>query len=1112
MKQPILLLRLYCIAFAFLSTNAFLLATSNSKSSLPKLLSNNMEILGISCPGDLQVACSSEIYIPAATITGSCNNVSVTTEILDGNGNIIQVLVSNGGGPVDLVSCADYTIRYNFSADDCANETCSITFTVIDDQAPSVEAMADLVICAEENCSADVTICAPSVTECKPNYSVTYQVQDVGNQVIATGAFPLGSTPNDCIILSGLSIGFYTITYTVSDECGNQQSISYTITIVDCSSPTPLCLDGFAVALGEEDLELYPSFFDAGSFDYCSNPVTISFSPGGGNTPLTFDCESVGFNEIQLWVTDAAGNQNFCQTYVIIQDNGTDHCQGFPDVSCKPIPHCIGSAIVGLSPNDEMVSLQASFFDAGSYSNCGSNPVLSFSSNPADAVKTFSCSELGTQLVELWVTDNSGAQNFCQTLIIIQANDGTSCDPNNTGTVCLPTPICGPGLSISLGNSSSVEIFASAFDFGSFTECAEFITSVAFDPEGAIFIQEFSCADIGQNQVSLWVEDDAGNQNFCVTTVTIQDNFGIGQSVNIMGCENVCTASTNTYIYDVSGFSNNTPFDWTISDGTIVSGQGTNTIEVDFQTVSPNSQGVLISVLPLDGGCYSSNSMYVTLDDSCIYPGDINEDGQVVWVDDWFALQDASDDFISGIQNVNWLDHQDFFARNLPCAETAIANLYDWAPQYNRDWYNPSTFGALEYTDVLTNTHNMKYADADGDAIINPNSGILYNSNPNVAYPPETDADVVHYNLGATASPPNFHFPNNSSFTFDYEYEIQGEEEVLIVKAFLGSPETPVTDVQRIGFELNFELSQHSSPNISFSQTHLSDGGTTLRLAKYREILDGDFTYFYIGMGRLEDNNGAKNTNYDSRLSLAGVTFTGQEVCRFICTFNGQGDARSMSIPLNVMVNDAAFVKSNGTVEDLSPGTYNTNVSPPSLPIELISFEATAQKQTILLDWKTGNVLNFSHFELERSTDAKNFDFVDKITGTNEANMTYNYLDNDVKANQIYYYRLKMVDNNGVQAYSIVKSAIIQDKVIFDITVQPNPFQEYSRVIFETEYNTTLQLSIRNAAGQVVKTASYQTQSGRNEFSLPTQSLDKGLYFCEWRSPQGTQITKIVKL
>ncbi|MFT6359012.1 MAG: hypothetical protein ACJAYJ_003240 [Saprospiraceae bacterium] len=68
-------------------------------------------------------------------------------------------------------------------------------------------------------------------------------------------------------------------------------------------------------------VELWASDLDLGSYDNCPGGVLLSFSANTTNIGITYTCENVGENNVQLWVTDAAGNQDYCETFVIIQAN-----------------------------------------------------------------------------------------------------------------------------------------------------------------------------------------------------------------------------------------------------------------------------------------------------------------------------------------------------------------------------------------------------------------------------------------------------------------------------------------------------------------------------------------------------------------------------------------------------------------------------------------------------------------------------------------------------------------------------------------------------------------------------------------------------------------------
>lgn len=117
--------------------------------------------------------------------------------------------------------------------------------------------------------------------------------------------------------------GVHTVTYNVEDKCGNVATCSITVDVRDAKKPTPVCANGLAVELmadpvnGGGMITLLPAMFDLGSFDNCTASADLEFEL----TPSFFDCDDVGTNVVYLYVTDEAGNTDFCETYVQIQDN-----------------------------------------------------------------------------------------------------------------------------------------------------------------------------------------------------------------------------------------------------------------------------------------------------------------------------------------------------------------------------------------------------------------------------------------------------------------------------------------------------------------------------------------------------------------------------------------------------------------------------------------------------------------------------------------------------------------------------------------------------------------------------------------------------------------------
>ena len=136
-------------------------------------------------------------------------------------------------------------------------------------------------------------------------------------------------------------MGDYPITYTATDNCGNVSVCSYVLEIVDAKPPTPVCVNGIVVELDSiGEVPIYSSWFNAGSFDNCTAPedLLISFSYFPTDTVIWLDCSDVGAVEVEIWVTDEAGNQDFCIITVFVQDN-FNVCPG------QPIQYLVAGAI-----------------------------------------------------------------------------------------------------------------------------------------------------------------------------------------------------------------------------------------------------------------------------------------------------------------------------------------------------------------------------------------------------------------------------------------------------------------------------------------------------------------------------------------------------------------------------------------------------------------------------------------------------------------------------------------------------------------------------------------------------------------------------------------------
>lgn len=105
-----------------------------------------------------------------------------------------------------------------------------------------------------------------------------------------------------------------------------------------------------------------------------------------------------------------------------------------------------------------------------------------------------------------------------------------------------------------------------------------------------------------------------------------------------------------------------------------------------------------------------------------------------------------------------------------------------------------------------------------------------------------------------------------------------------------------------------------------------------------------------------------------------------------------------------------AFI--NGEVEDYKIALVST-----PLPVTLISLTASKSTEGIGLTWKTAQEKDFSHFEVEKSADARQFRKIGTVAGADQGLYHFN---DSAPAEGNNYYRLKMVDLDGSSAISRV--------------------------------------------------------------------------------------------
>ena len=95
------------------------------------------------------------------------------------------------------------------------------------------------------------------------------------------------------------------------------------------------------------------------------------------------------------------------------------------------------------------------------------------------------------------------------------------------------------------------------------------------------------------------------------------------------------------------------------------------------------------------------------------------------------------------------------------------------------------------------------------------------------------------------------------------------------------------------------------------------------------------------------------------------------------------------------------------------------------LPVELLYFDAfPSNNQYAQLEWATATEINNDGFEVLRSTDGIDFEYIAWISGNGNQTSThkYSYEDYSIETGITYYYRLKQIDYDGQYEYFNIES------------------------------------------------------------------------------------------
>jgi trimeric autotransporter adhesin len=231
-----------------------------------------------------------------------------------------------------------------------------------------------------------------------------------------------------------------------------------------------------------------------------------------------------------------------------------------------------------------------------------------------------------------------------------------------------------------------------------------------------------------------------------------------------------------------------------------------------------------------------------------------------------------------------------------------------------------------------------------------------------------------------------------------------------------------------------------------------------------------------------------------------------------------------------VMAATTMFAPTNTLLADLQHGAngYVLQADVPSfssfyfassnitvLPLGLLTFTGTLQtNNSVLLNWKTENERNTSHFIVERSIDGSNFNSIGRVAATgNSIINNYALTDNDAANQQalLLYYRLKMVDADGRFSYSSVITIRFSNITTTSVSVFPNPAKNEATLSVTTGDEMKIQWQLIDNTGRVLINKNAMLRNGVNNITVDLSNYTTGTYFIKLSGENINEIRKIQK-
>ena len=468
------------IPYVFVVTDA----CGNSSSSIANFRTIDTTNPTITAPADLIVECdgtqnNSELNNWLASVSASDDCGTVTTDFV----------------LVDVISDCGSTNarRFQFTATDaCGNQsTAQATFTIEDTTSPMITCPSDLLLeCGDADNDQLINAWLNAATTTDPSDC---------SSVVITHDF-VGTLPLPLVCNGGTGI---LVTFTATDDCGNTETCTATVTMDDTIDPFFVnCHDDVTLPADVNSCERTVLYGTPVAFDQCDDMVDVTLTaglPSGAAFPI-------GLTTVTYLATDDCGNTAECTFDITIIDGET------PELDCPStdIIKCADPNMCTWVADEDVNALTDDQCGVGllTYTITGATNV----SSPTTGVNNIGDDEvvfnLGTSVVTYSIMDGAGNTTTCQFEVIV--ND---CQD--------PTLTCNDQLNVDCG-SEDLTMWMASIEATAMDNC-DMGADITFN---SLLLTDFSsCGNTFDRVYQFTVIDQAGNSSSCTGRYSTVDNI-----------------------------------------------------------------------------------------------------------------------------------------------------------------------------------------------------------------------------------------------------------------------------------------------------------------------------------------------------------------------------------------------------------------------------------------------------------------------------------------------------------------------------------------------------------------------------------------------------------